>query len=74
MCYAGQVQAHLFLIRALQGYRRTPCMINGSGCMTKKNYKKLTADMMGMLFSVYKTLPDVFNVGSGWLALSPLKI
>ena len=46
--------------------------INASGCMTKKNDKKLTADMMGILFSVYKTLPDVFNVGSDWL--SPLKI
>ena len=45
--------------------------INGSGCMAK-NYKKLTADMMGILFSVYNTLPDVFNVGSDWL--SHLKI
>ena len=25
VCYAGQAQAQLFLIRALQGYRRTPC-------------------------------------------------
>ena len=46
--------------------------INRAGCMTKNNYKKLTADTMGILLSIYKTLPDVFNVGSDWL--SPLKI
>ena len=60
----GLAQTQLFLIRALQGYQLASRGQRVHDEPSKRSIKKLTADMMGILFSVYKTSLNIFNVGS----------
>ena len=58
-------RTQLFLIRALQGYQLPSKGQRVHDEASRRAIKKkLTADMMGTLFSVYKTSLGVFNVAS----------